>query len=325
MRRFLAALLATLFAASSALADDSALNKEGFWTVGRGAADSKGCLASIANDDKVILFIQVAAPDHVQLAVGTKGPMRRGKQGVLAVGDERFNFEPTYGDTRDLVFLEGLPVPALAALRKARWVSVIVDGREIMAVSFDKTGVEGALDAVVACAKGESGWWGPGLGAPATVAGANGADEPADRELVYQAEDAAWGILTEKGHCIAQAAAPDDRFIQLLAVPGKVGLAIGSKGERLPKARKVRVETDSYRFEFKPEYTDEASYMNSADPLDSADAFALRRAKRIRMTADGRDLIDVELEGDGLAGIMDAVTACAAGEKGWWGEGAKQP
>ena len=130
--------------------------------------------------------------------------------------------------------------------------------------------------------------------------------------------------MTEDTYCIAQAAAPDNRFIQLLAISnGQVGLAIGARGERLPKARKVRVETDSYRFDFKPEYTEQASYLNSADPLESADAFALRRAKSLRMTADGHDLIDVTFEGDSFAGAMDAVVACARGEKGWWGEGAR--
>ena len=321
MRRFLAAFLAVLFAAGPALADDSALNKEGFWTVGRGDAEAKSCMASINVGETAMLVIQVA-PDHVDFVVGTKTPMRKAKQGVLIVGDQRFEFAPAYGDKRDLMFIEDVGGRALAATRKARWVSVMMDGREVVAVSLDNTGLEGALDAVVACSKGESGWWGPGVGA--AIAEASGADEPTqDSRLVYKEPGAAWGILAENTYCIAQAAAPDDRYIQLLAVAGKFGLAIGSKGERLPKSRKVRVETDSYKFEFKPEYTEQASYMNSADPLASADAFALRRAKSLRVIADGRNLIDVDLEGDSFAEAMDAVSACARGEKGWWGEGAK--
>lgn len=321
MRLFLAALLATLFAAGSALADDSAVNKEGFWTVGRGDAEAESCVASINVGETAILFIQVA-PGHIDFVVGTKTPMRKGKHGVLVVGDQRFEFAPAYGDKRDLMFIEDVRGRAVAAARKASWVSVMVDGREVLAVKLDNTGVEGALDAVVACSEGKSGWWGPGVGAAVAEAGSR--DEPTqDSRLVYKEPGGVWGILAEGAYCIAQAAAPDDRYIQLLAVPGKVGLAIGSKGERLPKARKVRVETDSYKFEFRPEYTEQASYLNSADPLDAADAFALRRAKSLRMTIDGRDVIDVDFEGDSFAEAMDAVTACSRGETGWWGEGAK--
>lgn len=320
MRLFLAALLATLFAAGSALADDSALNREGFWTVGRGDAEARSCVASINVGETAILFIQVA-PDHVDFVVATKTPMRKGKQGVLVVGDQRFEFAPAYGDKRDLMFIEDVRGGALAAARKARWVSVMVDGRELVAVGLEKTGVEEALDAVVACSEGKSGWWGPGIGAAVE---AHGGDEPTqESRLAYKEPGAIWGILAEGAYCIAQAAAPDDRYIQLLAVPGRLGLAIGSMGGPLPRARKVRVETDSYKFEFKPEYTEKASYMNSADPLDAADAFALRRAKSLRITIDGRDVIDVDFEGDTFVEAIDAVTACSRGEKGWWGEGAK--
>ena len=240
MRLFLAALMATFLAAGPAFADDSALNREGFWTVGRGDAEAKGCMASINAGETAMLLIQVA-PGHIDFVVGTKKPMRNGKQGVLIVGDRRFDFQPAYGDKRDLMFLEDVGGAALSAMREARWVSVMVDGREVVAVSLEKTGVEGALDAAVACSEGKSGWWGPGIGA--AVAAADDAGEPTqESRLVYKEPGGVWGIVTEDTYCIAQAAAPDNRFIQLLAISnGQVGLAIGARGERLPKARKVRV------------------------------------------------------------------------------------
>src|SRR4051794_12573743 len=89
------ALLSLVFSPGTASADrdDSALNKEGFWTVGRGDAEAKGCMASMFGKKEAMLLIQVA-PGHVDFVVGTKKPMRQGKRGVLTVGTQSFDFEP---------------------------------------------------------------------------------------------------------------------------------------------------------------------------------------------------------------------------------------
>lgn len=320
MRLFLIGLVAALFATAPALADDSALNKEGFWTVGRGDAEAKGCMASVNVGDDAMLLIQVA-PGHVDFVVGTKKPMRKGKAGVLTVGDSRFDFAPAYSDKRDFMFLEDVGGRALAAARDARNIGVMIDGRELLHVNVENTGLPGALDAAVACSKGESGWWGPGVGA--TPAKTDVAAAPADDPFVYQADGDAWGIATFDGYCIAQAMGSDARSLQLLAIGGHTGLAIGSKDAPLPRGRKALVETDSYRFEFKTEYSDDARYVSSADPLESPDLFALQRAKQFRVTTGGRELLDVAFDGDTFFRIVGDVDACGRGEKGWWGGGAK--
>ncbi len=79
-----------------------------------------------------------------------------------------------------------------------------------------------------------------------------------------------------------------------------------------------------YAFDFKPQYGAD-SYMAADQPFDSQALFALRRAKWLRVSVDGRELVDAALEGSGFAEVLDAAAACSAGKSGWWGEGAKQP
>lgn len=99
----LAALAVTL-APAVAAADDSALNKEGYWTVGRGSADSDACFASINTETEML--VMHAAKGEVSLTFGTtKGKLRRGKTGVLATDAYSFDFETEYNDEGNLVAL----------------------------------------------------------------------------------------------------------------------------------------------------------------------------------------------------------------------------
>lgn len=58
---------------------------------------------------------------------------------------------------------------------------------------------------------------------------------------------------------------------------------------------------------------------------------AMRRGKQgvlatqIHVSVDRKTLVETPLAGTGYPEILDAVTACSRGEKGWWGEGAKKP
>lgn len=321
MRQFLVVFVAAIFAAAPALADDSALHKEGFWTVGRGDAEAKSCIASINAGDEAILLIQMA-PGHVDFVAGTKRPMREGKAGVLTVGDHRFEFTPDYDDRRDFMFFEDVGGRALAAVRQAPNVGIIVDGREILHVSVENTGLADALDAVVACSEGKSGWWGPGVGAERLSEGPT--PNKLTEEVVYNKEGF-WGVAAggDPGVCVAAAALDGGRYVQLLAAAGQIGLAVATDGQPLARGRRGRVEADGHSYDFKPQYGAD-SYMASAAPFDEETLLALREARWIRVTVDGRELVDVRLEGSGFPDVLRSVAACSRGEKGWWGEGAKQ-
>lgn len=309
-----------MLGATPAVADDSGRNKEGFWTVGRGDAASKSCMASVNAEDKTMLLIQVE-PGHIDFVVGKPRPMRRGKKAVLIIDDRRFEFAPDYTDKRDMLFFADPGAQALAAVRLARHVTVEVDGRELLDVSLEDTGLQGVLDAVVACSNGKSGWWGPGVGAERLAEGP--VPNKAADGLVYNKEGL-WAVAVSEdpGVCVAQATVAGSRHLQLLAAGGQLGLAVGSDGADLPRGRKGLVKTDASTFNFEPQYGAD-SYMAAAQPFDARALVVLRRAKWLRVSVDGRELVDVALEGSGFAEVLDAVAACSRSEKGWWGEGAK--
>ena len=94
----------------------------------------------------------------------------KGKAGQLtADGGVSFAFVPNYTDDFHGLFYGGdLSEAALAALRAAKGLSLGVDRRELTSVSLEGTGFAGALDGVIACSKGEQGWWGAGAKAVTT-------------------------------------------------------------------------------------------------------------------------------------------------------------
>jgi len=306
-----------LFGAGPAAADDSGVNKEGFWTVGRGAAGAKGCMASTIARDGTMLLLQVA-PGHVDFAVGTKKPMRRGKAGVLTLDAASFDFAPDYNDERDVFFFEDENARALAALRQARGVAVQVDGREVLNVSLENTGLEGALDALIACSEGKSGWWGPGLGA--SVVAETAEPEPALNKEGF------WSLSADGDMCAMTIRIEGDLGLVVIATSGGRDVMVGAAGAGagFKRGRKGVFATDAYSFPFKPDYGGDG-YLQLDRFLDSQALFALQRARSVTISVDGREVVSVELADTGFAGALADLGACSRGEKGWWGEGAKKP
>jgi hypothetical protein len=308
---FLAAALSLAVAAPGARAAD---HKGGLWFL---EADDElpFCMGSTRAKDGGGILTLVGARGAIMVAVTPAKKVRRGVAGVIATDAGDIPFVPEIGKDNFIVAVRDLTASQVTTLSRAKVIRVIIDGAVVLEAAGEDSGIEDVLTGAVACSEGKSGWWGEGAVAQA----------PETNGLVYQSEGAVWGIVTNGQSCIAQAAGPDDRHLQLPSVKGRIGIAVGSGGAKLPRGRKVLVQTDSYSFEFKPEYDDGATYMNSADLLESADAFALRRAKSLRIVVDGRTVLDVVFEDDGFLQAIDAVTACSRGEKGWWGDGAKKP
>jgi len=317
MRRIVAlfAVGVVLFGAGRAAADDSVLNKEGFWTVGRGEPDNTSCMASLPTKGGG-MFILRAEAGEVWFAVGAKAPLRSGKTAELSTEAYSFGFTPSLSPGGVLMADGPLNERALAALRLARGLVVRLDGREVFSADVQGTGLEGALDAIAACAAGKSGWWGPGVGA-AQVATAPEPEPVLNKEGFWAVAPAA-----DPGLCTAIAKVDDHLTFALVAGHGRLGFGVGSDTD-FKRGRKGRFSTDSYSFDFRPAYED-ANYFYAADDLDSQAAFALGRAKTAKISIDGRDIVDMELDGTGHAQLLTDLAACARGEKGWWGEGAKR-
>lgn len=315
----LAALAVTL-APATAAAEDSALNKEGYWKVGRGDADSDVCMASINTETEML--VMYAVKGELSLTLGTtKGKLRKAKTGALATDAYSFEFEPEYSDEGNIVALGGeVNSRVIAALRLASELTVALGGKQVFAIEVEGTGLEGALDAVIACSQGKSGWWGPGVGVSAQARAEAATSEP----KAGLHKDGAWYLeANDVAFCVASAQVGEGLAIQLMASEGLVGLAFVSDNN-MRRGRKGLVETDAYSFPFKPKYSG-SDFFVSEDPFDSQAIFALRRASALKVSLDGRVLADLRLEGSGLADSLEGVIACSMGEDGWWGEGAKQP
>lgn len=317
MRRMLMMFAALVLGAGPAAAADSALNKEGFWTVGRSEPASRTCMASVPSADGGMFILQ-SDGGAISFAVGARSPMRKGKQGVLTVDANSFPFELHLNDERDFFFQVGaLDERAVAALKLARGIEVAVEGKPVFSGDVGATGIENAVEAVVACSKGEKGWWGEGA-VQATATAIAGSDMILNKEGVWSIKAADGGV------CVAHARIDDRVYLQFLGAAGDVGLAIGAASGRLPKGRAGRVDAGGYAFDFVPSYDDDGAYLTSADLLDETALGILRRANHLKITVDRKTLVDTPVAGTGYPEILQAVTACSRGEKGWWGEGARR-
>jgi hypothetical protein len=302
---FLTALLVGLTpVAASAAATDAVLNKEGYWGID---VDNGACAASMGIEGGQILRFR-ALKGAVTFAVfSTDKRLPKGKVGQLEADGVSFAFAPSYTDDARALYYDGdLNQSALAALRAAEALRLSVDRREVTAVSLKGTGLAGALDGVIACSKGEAGWWGEGVKLAAAEAA-----PPQD----------IWEVRSSKdGFCTAMAHGPDDAALIFVAGRQGVVATVGSKA--LGKhGRKGLFEIDGYSFEFKPNY-DGADFL-SAGEVDSQTLFLLRRTKELRISVDGREVLNVHVEGSGLDVALDRLAACARGEAGPWSEAAK--
>jgi hypothetical protein len=305
------AAIAIALAPLPALAEakEAVLNKEGYWGID---VDNGSCAASMTLQGGAIFLLRGHEGQVTFGLFSTKGPIRRGKAGRIQTEAYGVDFEPSYGENNETLYYNGdFDARALAALRLARQAQILIDGKPVASMTLEGTGFEGALDGVVACSKGESGWWGKGVGAA-------GPEVPLNREGI-------WSISLGEGggHCVAEASAGEGVYLQFPAVAGRTGIAVATD-EKMRRGRRGRVEVDGYAFDFKPGYGGSRYFVTDA-PLDAQALFTLRRSKSIRISVDRKVVVDVSLEGSGFPQLLDDLAACARGEKGWWGEGARQP
>jgi hypothetical protein len=320
LRQVVVAFAALLIGAGPAAADDSARNKEGFWTVGRGSAKSEVCMASLGAQGGA-MFILRASAGEVAFVVGVKSPMRRGKKGVLATDAYSFDFAPAFNDEGDMLFFDGVMNDrALAALKLARALGVTIDGRTVLDAKVEGTGLENAIEAVIACSKGQSGWWGPGV--EVQPVGAAKENDPGTEPPLHK--DGFWTLEADGDGCSSAVRLEGGGALVLIAMNGGRDIMVGGgAGGPFKRGRKGRFETDAYVFDFKPTYEGK-DYMQLDAFLDDQALFALRRAKWLQISVDGRPELRAELEGTGLPDLLTSLQACASGKAGWWGEGATQ-
>jgi hypothetical protein len=312
---------AVLLAPAPAFADVShaVFNAEGVWAID---VDHGACVASRTLKDGATFLLR-AKDGQITFGLLADTPVKTGTSGRLQTEAYGFDFKPSFGDGGKTFYFDGeFSARAVAALRLATEVRLLVDGRLVEAMPFEGTGFEPTLDGVIACSKGAGGWWGQGVGAQPGDTGPR-PDQPTG-EMVLS-KQGIWGVAVSEspGICVAQAAADEHTQIQVLAALGAMGFAVASDGD-MPQGRKGRVETDDYAFDFKAKYGG-ARYMSAEKPFDKAATLALRRATWLRISIDGKPLVDVDLRDSGFMAMLDSVAACSRGQTGWWGAGARRP
>ena len=94
--------------------------------------------------------------------IGVQGKIGRGRKGVLQTEAFAVDFKPTYGG-KDYVYSDDpIDSPTVFALRRAKALTVRLDGRLVLDIVLEGTGHDQLMTDLLSCAKGQSGWWGKG-------------------------------------------------------------------------------------------------------------------------------------------------------------------
>jgi hypothetical protein len=310
MRRFifLAAVLLLAMAAPGARAAD---HKGGAWFLD---ADDEFsfCMGGTRAKDGQGLLTLVGSRGAITVAVTPAKKVRRGTVGVIATDAGDIAFVPEIGKDNFIVAARDLEASEIATLSRAKVIRVIIDGAVVLEAAVENSGIEDVLAGAVACSNGEAGWWGKGVGAPASK-------PPVNKEDVWFLERAAVG---QTQVCTAYALADERTMLLFIGADGYIGMGVKSEDD-LPRGRQGLVEADERRIAFKPVF-DGKRYFASDESIDGGELHAVRNAKELRVSVDGRPVVDVRVANTGLPALLDDLAACSRGERGWWGEGAKQ-
>jgi hypothetical protein len=309
--RFAAVLTAFLIAANPTLAsvDNAVMNKEGYWAID---VDGDSCAGSMTLQGGAVFLLRGHEGD-VLAALFSRTLLPKGKTLSLEADGQAMDLPATFSKDRTLVYLNGrIDAPSLARLRAARQLRILIDGEAVVAMTLEGTGFPGALDSLVACSRGQAGWWGKGvkLEGPAST-------KPVD--VVYNTEDV-WVITPGEGPsvCLAQAATDEKgRYLQFYQRGDDVTVGVWSLERTLRKGRKGALVMDGGTFDFTPNY-DGKTLMIVGGSLTGEPMSVLKATKGFSLLIDGKALVDLDLSGTGFPKILDELAACSRGEPGWW-------
>ncbi|MGZ3403336.1 MAG: S1C family serine protease [Phenylobacterium sp.] len=296
-------------------AKDAVLNKEGYWGID---VDGPACAASMTLQGGSTFLLR-AQDGRLTFGLFARAPMAPAKTGRIETEAYSVDFAPSYiNNNATMFFRNDLDARAIAALRLARQVRIFADGKPVAAMTLEGTGFEGALDGVLACSRGQAGWWGPGVAA--SQAGAKHPPGGLGEKAVLNKEGI-WLVGPEGEVCFASAPLKVGGWFMLKAKTGNLSFGI-DLDRAPPKGKRGSFQTEAYAFDFQPSYTKDG-LLYFRENLGANVIAALRLARDLRVSVDGREVMGVHLEGTGLDGVLDALTQCSTGKSGWWGAGAK--
>jgi hypothetical protein len=271
--------------------------------------DNGSCAASMILKDGSTFLLRGDRGD-IYVALFAREKLRKGKMARIETGTDGFDFKPGW-DTTSVYTAMAISVRAIAILRAAREVTIVVDGQPLVSITVADTGFEQALDGVVACSNGESGWWGKG------VVDAKAEGPPPSPS--YK-DEGVWVVEAASDICSAIAPLSEDMSLVLMSANGGANVMISVGGAIGKRGRTAEVVTDTFQFPFKPSYR--GKDFVSTGFLDAGTRAALGRAKALRISIDSRPLVDADLGASGFTEVYASLINCAAGQEGWWGKGA---
>jgi hypothetical protein len=140
-------------------------------------------------------------------------------------------------------------------------------------------------------------------------------DGPPGRDGFWSVSAARAGSET----CVASLPAPLGGF-SLVATDGEVTLAVWT-ARPMRRGERGAMSTGTHRFEFTPGISDAGDLLVENDVLDAAALAALKAARGVGISVDEQEVLNVKLEGTGLAAALQAAIDCSKGKSGWWGPG----
>jgi len=143
-------------------------NPEGVWMMA--AHGSQALCSAMAQVDETLVFSVAGAEGGAFLGFtrldGVAFP--RGPAVIVETDAGRFEYEPSYRGDTTILATHTLSADALGVLRRAKDVKAVIAGQTIADMALGDTGFSKVLDEVVACSRGEAGWWGQGAPQPAS-------------------------------------------------------------------------------------------------------------------------------------------------------------
>lgn len=131
-----------------------------------------------------------------------------------------------------------------------------------------------------------------------------------------------WAMgVEDAASCTAVMSLAGGRQLVLVASKGEIGF--GVRGTALPTAKGGVLATEAYSFGFTPTTSKDGALLYAADHLNPREVAALRLARKVTLTLDGKPLAEAATEGTGLDVLVDEIVQCSQGQAGWWGEGVK--
>jgi len=132
----------------------------------------------------------------------------------------------------------------------------------------------------------------------------------------------AWSFeVAEQSRCLATLCLPQGGQLMLLGEGGELGFGTAAREPIVPGSR-GRLQMDTGVFDFSPSYEGAIVFLDGH--MDAGSVAVLRKARLVRITVNGREIMSVSVAGTGLTDVVPALLECSKGRRGWWGEGASR-